>query len=244
MSHMTGIGTQIGFSLGKNEWIFSAELLLIPVFFILGSFISGAITSARIDRNLKPKYELVILAKPVVIFILLLTTSLGLFGSFDSVITSLGKSFLSLSLATLCGLQNGCFATMTKGQIRTTHLTGISTDLGTDLARLAFGKLSLQESRLVHRTNISRVATFASFASGAVVSALISDKLGYNALIIPGILSLAIYHSVTKISRSIDLKYKNSNIALNLLNSSEKKTDNIKIPIPSFPNKRGDLSPH
>ncbi len=206
VSHVTGFGTQVGFALGKDEYLFSAELLLIPVFFILGSFLSGLITSARIERNLKPRYDYLMLSKPIIIFVLMIFAYMGFFGNFDNPITSMEKAVFSLFLASLCGLQNGCFSTMTKGQIRTTHLTGISTDLGTDLARRFFGNLSNSEKRYVNRINFCRVSTVLSFAVGAVASALFSSSLGYAALMVPAILSIGIYYAVSRISRNIDLK--------------------------------------
>lgn len=206
VSHVTGFGTQVGFALGKDEFLFSAELLLIPVFFILGSFLSGILTSARIERKLKPRYELVMLAMPIVILILMILALYGVFGEFGASITSIEKAIFSLCLATLCGLQNGCFATMTKGQIRTTHLTGISTDLGTDLAKLFFGKLPKTEKQFVNRINFCRISTIVSFAIGAVASALFSSSLGYVALLVPAVLSIGICYAVSQISHSIDLR--------------------------------------
>lgn len=206
VSHVTGFGTQVGFALGKDEYLFSAELLLIPVFFILGSFFSGLVTSARIERNLKPHYDYLMLSKPIIIFLLMLMAYMGIFGDFDDPVTSIEKAVFSLFLASLCGLQNGCFSTMTKGQIRTTHLTGISTDLGTDLARRFFGNLSNSEKRYVNRINFCRVSTVLSFAVGAVASALFSSSLGYAALMVPALLSIGIYFAVSRISRQIDLR--------------------------------------
>ena len=206
VSHVTGFGTQVGFALGKDEYLFSAEFLLIPVFFIFGSFLSGLVTSARIERNLKPHYDYLMLSKPLIIFVLMILAYMGIFGDFNDPVINIEKAFFSLFLASLCGLQNGCFSTMTKGQIRTTHLTGISTDLGTDLARRFFGNLSNSEKRYVNRINFCRVSTVLSFAVGAVASALFSSSLGYAALMVPAVLSIGIYYAVSKISRNIDLR--------------------------------------
>ncbi len=189
VSHVTGMGTQIGIAIAKSEWFFAAELLLIPLFFIIGAFVSGILTSVRIEKNLKPRYDLVMLAMPGIILCLMILASENFFGNFIENSEDHMNPLLAMSLSALCGMQNACFATLTKGQIRTTHLTGISTDLGTDLARSFFGKLTNEESRLVRRTNISRIATIVAFSVGAVVSVIYSPLLEYKALTIPILLS-------------------------------------------------------
>lgn len=204
VSHMTGIGTQVGFSMSQVDWLRAFELLLIPIFFIFGSFVSSTMTSVKIDNGQKPHFGKVMLLLPCIIAVSLVLAEMGVLANYEESIWSQGKFALIFLLSFVCGMQNGCFATMTKGQIRTTHLTGISTDLGTDLARVLFGNLSDEERRLLNRTNICRVSTFMSFAFGAVISVYATDKWHYTALLVPLFTSLAVYFSVTLFSQAID----------------------------------------
>lgn len=203
VSHITGFGTQIGLAIGDKQIFFAGELLFIPLFFILGSFFSGSITTARIDRGLQPKYHVVMMTMPVTLLLLMLLGHFGIFGEFQGHASNENAILLSYALASLCGLQNGCFATLTKGQIRTTHLTGLSTDIGSDISKLVFGKAESKERELIHRTNFSRIATLLSFTAGAGASVSISLRLEYNALFIPAIISALICIALYRIGRSL-----------------------------------------
>ncbi|MGE4233488.1 MAG: YoaK family protein [Bacteriovoracia bacterium] len=204
VSHVTGFGTQIGVAIAEKKLFFAIELLGFPLTFILGAFVSGFITSARVERGLRPRYDYVILTFPIILFALLIFGQFGFFGVFGEQLVEFRDFALLFSLTFFCGMQNGCFATMTKGQIRTTHLTGLSTDIGTDFARLFFGNLSESEYALTRKTNFSRISTFLGFASGSVISVIVSSRLGYHSLVVPLITSLFIYGAVRRISANLD----------------------------------------
>jgi len=207
VSHVTGMGTQMGVALAQNRPWFALELLGFPVFFILGAFLSGLLTSARIERGLKPWYGIITFVLPGLILILMLAGQSGVFGPFGEDLV-LARDFLLLYLLCfVCGMQNGCFATLTKGQIRTTHLTGISTDIGTDFARMWFGKLEGVERAMTLRTNICRIATFTAFATGSIISVLVSRELGYGALIVPLMTSITVWFAVRTIGYTLDEKF-------------------------------------
>jgi uncharacterized membrane protein YoaK (UPF0700 family) len=127
----------------------------------------------------------------------------GMFGEFGELLREARDFVLLFSLSFACGLQNGCFATMTKGQIRTTHLTGISTDIGTDFARLFYGKLNSVEKNLVIRANISRIATFLAFTSGSIISVITTEHLYYTALVIPFFSAILVSVAVILAQQSI-----------------------------------------
>ncbi len=204
VSHVTGFGTQIGVAFAEQNFWFAIELLVFPLAFILGAFVSGFLTSARLERNLKPRYDWIISSFPIILLGLLSLGYLGSFGTFGEQLIRARDFVLLFCLAFFCGMQNGCFATFTKGQIRTTHLTGISTDIGTDFARMFFGKLSKKEYMLTRKTNISRISTFTSFALGSVGSVIVSRYLGYLALAVPLLSSIVIFFSVRHISKKLD----------------------------------------
>lgn len=207
VSHVTGVGTQIGVALAEQRLLFALELVGFPLFFIVGSFCSAFLTSARIERGLKPRFDVVTALLPLFLLLLVSLGGAGVFGNFGEQLILARDFFLLFSLSFVCGMQNGCFATLTKGQIRTTHLTGISTDIGTDLARLWFGQLNGTEMELTRKTNFSRIATFASFASGSIVSVLVSNKLQYQALAVPLLTSTIAFIAVRVISKQLDARF-------------------------------------
>lgn len=204
---MTGVGTQVGVALAEQRPWFALELIGFPFFFIAGAFTSGFLTSARIEQGKKPRYGHVTLLLPAAITVLMIAGSAGYFGPFGEQLVQTRDFVLLYLLSFVCGMQNGCFATLTKGQIRTTHLTGISTDIGTDLARLWFGKLEGKELDLTRRTNFSRIATFLAFATGSIASVKLSGEFGYGALAVPLATSLLVAFVVSMISQSLDERF-------------------------------------
>ena len=207
VSHVTGFGTQLGLSLGGQKLSFALEMLGFPVSFILGSFLSGTITIARIERGEKPHFESVMLVLPMILLMLILLGHRGLFGPFGEQLVQFHDFILLYLLSLVCGMQNGCFATLTRGQIRTTHLTGISTDIGTDFARLWLGHLKGEELKLTRMANFSRISTFLSFSCGSVISVLVSRALEYYALMIPFATSIGVLIAVRLMSLELDRKY-------------------------------------
>lgn len=207
VSHVTGIGTQVGIALASKNLLFAFELLGFPICFVLGSFINGVLTSSRIERKQKPRFDLIALIIPLGLFTLATIGKSGFFGVFGA---ELDQDFnelpLLFGLSFICGIQNGCFAVLTKGQIRTTHLTGISTDIGTDLARLFFGKLNSEERSLTKLVNFSRMVTFLAFSTGSICSVLISKKHGYSALLVPVMTSSSVYFVSKFVERMLDRK--------------------------------------
>jgi uncharacterized membrane protein YoaK (UPF0700 family) len=203
VSHVTGVGTQIGIAMGESNLWLAVELLGFPLSFILGAFFSGVFTSARLEKGLKPRFDLMTLFLPLIILVVGVLGWNGMFGEFGELLREARDFVLLFSLSFACGLQNGCFATMTKGQIRTTHLTGISTDIGTDFARLFYGKLNSVEKNLVIRANISRIATFLAFTSGSIISVITTEHLYYTALVIPFFSAILVSVAVILAQQSI-----------------------------------------
>lgn len=196
VSHVTGFGTQIGMALGDNNFWLAVELLGFPLSFIFGAFFSGVFTTARFERGLIPRYDLMTIVLPVLIFLVGVLGWKGMFGEFGEPLLAAHDFVLLFSLSFACGLQNGCFATMTKGMIRTTHLTGISTDIGSDMARLFFGKQSKADRKFLLLLNGSRISTFVAFAVGSIFSVITTEHIHYTALVIPFFSSLVVAISV------------------------------------------------
>jgi uncharacterized membrane protein YoaK (UPF0700 family) len=192
VSHVTGFGTQAGIAFGHHEYFFGAELLIIPISFIAG----GVLTSWILDRDHgfeTPPYHfvqgLITLLIGAVIFLgesdLL---NKGLPFDQDEKYNLVEFAIISL-LCLICGLKNALITWSTGGKIRVTHLTGLSTDIGLNLLNMFnLGRnKKKKESRVV---NIVRIATFLSFSSGALISAMIFPAIGFKTFIIAFVISL------------------------------------------------------
>jgi uncharacterized membrane protein YoaK (UPF0700 family) len=204
ISHVTGFGTQIGVALAQHRPLFALELLGFPLFFIFGAFTAGLFTAAPIERAERPHFRRLMFLIPTLLVGLLLLGKAGKFGPFGEDLIGPRDFVLLFALTFVCGLQNASIAVLTKGQIRTTHLTGISTDIGTDFARLWQGKLSKTERVLTVQTQLSRIGTFLAFAVGSVVSVWVSQHFDYVALLVPLMTSLVAYAALWRIGRRLD----------------------------------------
>jgi uncharacterized membrane protein YoaK (UPF0700 family) len=91
-------------------------------------------------------------------------------------------TFLSL-LAFAAGLQNGSVSATTGMAVRTTHLTGPTTDMGLLLGAAVM--TAGVERRAALRGAALRAGIAAAFVVGAGLSVPLADKLGYLALLVP-----------------------------------------------------------
>jgi uncharacterized membrane protein YoaK (UPF0700 family) len=89
-----------------------------------------------------------------------------------------------------CGLKNGLTTWITHGKIRTTHMTGISTDIGLHLHKMFRSKSISTKFPESKRVNIVRIMTLISFFIGSFISALLVPTIGYKVFYICFFLSV------------------------------------------------------
>lgn len=195
VSHVTGFGTQVGVALGHADYFFGAELLVIPISFILGGVITSWIMDRSDLRGQHPSYwrvqGLITLLLIIVIIIgeRFLSPDTQLPFDRDNHYTQLELLLISL-LCLVCGLKNSLVTWSTFGKIRVTHLTGLSTDIGLNLLRTfspSWRSKRFKEERFV---NVLRIMTFVCFSLGAMISAVMYPIYGYKCLLIPVLISI------------------------------------------------------
>ncbi len=196
VSHLTGFGTQIGVSFGEGDYLIAFEMLLAPFSFIWGAFFSSKFTYCRLDKRQKPNFSFVALFLFIIITLVFICGLAGKFGIFGEPLVFQRDFVLMSLLCFFCGMQNSLFASMTSGKIRTTHLTGLSTDIGSDQARITDVLIDPRKRLMLRKTNLMRIYTFMSFSIGAFISCLLSFVLEYKALIIPVVTSFFIFISI------------------------------------------------
>lgn len=106
-------------------------------------------------------------------------------------------------LSFTCGVQNGTITTVSRSVIRTTHLTGVTTDLGIGIVRYLHRKSLNIEIQNEVRANLMRLGIILFFGLGSVVGGFVFTKFGYAAFAIPVITSgvlfvLMLYFQVLK----------------------------------------------
>ena len=142
-------------------------------FFFLGSFVSSfliEIISRKDDHSI---YVVPALLECLILFLI------GFFGK-DLIIKS--PNTITFSLLFAMGLQNSLVTTISSASVRTTHLTGLFTDLGIELSQLFFYKAKEQKHRLLSSIKL-RLAIISFFFIGGIVGGILYSKIGLNALI-------------------------------------------------------------
>ena len=88
------------------------------------------------------------------------------------------------------GLQNALVTKISNSIVRTTHLTGLFTDLGIELSQLFFYKSFEQKAKL-KTSIILRITIILFFFSGGVLSGLLYAKIGIYVLLVASVILLS-----------------------------------------------------
>lgn len=150
-------------------------------FFFLGSFVSGLLIEAMARRNEKYIYFF-----PAVIECLILTTT----GQFGAGIAVRAPDVIAFSLLFAMGLQNALVTNISNAAVRTTHLTGLFTDLGIELAQFFFYKRTGQQQILLSSIRL-RLTIISFFFLGGIGGGFAYTILGLPAFTVAGFILTA-----------------------------------------------------
>jgi uncharacterized membrane protein YoaK (UPF0700 family) len=176
-SHMTGIVS----SLADNLALGSATLALAAAGSLF-AFLIGAMTTA-ISVNWARRHQLrSLFAIPLLLEAALLLV-FGLLGGVLASYTSFLAPVTVLLLCYLMGLQNAVITKVSRAEIRTTHVTGLVTDIGIELGRLIYvNRSDLGEPVRANRERLGvHLLLFACFFGGGLAGALGFKAIGYIA---------------------------------------------------------------
>lgn len=185
VTHVTGYATYVGgeLSLGNIQKAFL--LFTVPVFFIIGGMIAAWYIERAKMQGHRPKYKIVFFYFFCILSFVSIVGPLGLFGEFGSATDFYPNYILLALLAMGCGMQNSMISTATGLLVRTTHLTGISTDLSVGLIRLMGKHDSKAEYNKEFRTNLLRIGTIMSFILGSLVASGFFRAYKYHGFWLP-----------------------------------------------------------
>lgn len=179
-SHMSGVVSSVADNLALGE-----IGLVVAGFSSLAAFLAGAATSAILINWGRRRHTQSEYAAPLVLEAVLLL-GFGLLGSHLEIHRVL---FVPTTVALLCfvmGLQNAMVTKISKAEIRTTHMTGLVTDMGIELGRLFYWNIGSNGIGATEiRADRPRLALLASllgmFFVGGVTGALGFKHLGFLA---------------------------------------------------------------
>ena len=180
-SHMTGIVSAMAdnIALGAYDLVLGGAGGLLS--FLLGAACSAIMVNYSRRRRLHGEFALPLLLEA---FLLLC------FGLLGARLATVAGLFVPVTVMLLCfikGLQNALITKLSKADIRTTHITGIVTDIGIELGKSLYWNSpgsSKQPPVAVNRAKLQMLALLAlSFFLGGVVGAFGFKYLGYIATV-------------------------------------------------------------
>ena len=142
-------------------------------FFFLGSFVSNFLIEVISRKDERYIYIVPACLECFILFII------GLWGQ-DLIIKS--PNIIAFSLLFAMGLQNSLVTTISSASVRTTHLTGLFTDLGIELSQLFFYKAEEQKHKLLSSIKL-RLTIISFFFIGGIAGGILYSKVGFYSLI-------------------------------------------------------------
>lgn len=135
-SHLTGTISQLGVEVAQVHWRQAGYLSSLVAMFLAGAFASGVLTEFGRVRRFQSIYVL-----PMVVEALLLALFALLIDWQAVGVLSEAKAHVVLTWlpAFAMGLQNATITRISGGVVRTTHVTGVLTDLGLEAAQFCAG---------------------------------------------------------------------------------------------------------
>jgi uncharacterized membrane protein YoaK (UPF0700 family) len=169
VTHLTGTTTLLGAAVASGDLRAALHLAGTAAAFVAGAMLGGMVIQDATLR-LGRRYGVALAIESALLFV-----SVALFNRRQI------AGFMIAAMA--CGLQNAMATTYSGALVRTTHLSGMFTDLGIGLGHALRG-LPLQRRRLLLCALI-----ISAFFVGGIAGALLFARLGFDALLVPATLT-------------------------------------------------------
>lgn len=168
-SHMTGVLSDAAEGFASGDLMLGLSMLAFLLCFVGGAALTTVLIRLAKRRSIHAQFSLPLMLEAVLIF-----------GVSMLAVVLTGSLFLtSIMIATLCflmGLQNALITKASTAVVRTTHITGMTTDLGIEIGRLLVpGKGESAGMPLTRIVLFSIVIT--AFLAGGVSGAMIVRQL-------------------------------------------------------------------
>ena len=180
-SHMTGVVSSIA-----DDLVLGQGLLVLAGVGALLAFVAGAAVTAILinwarRRQMQGEYALSLLLEAALLLV---------FGLLGANLNELIEVFMPTTVLLLCfimGLQNAIVTKISQAEIRTTHMTGVITDLGIELGRLLYWNRSHAHGGEPVRANRDRLRILSLilglFFAGGLAGAWAFKTVGYGAVL-------------------------------------------------------------
>jgi uncharacterized membrane protein YoaK (UPF0700 family) len=178
-SHMTGVLSSVADNLVLGQFTLALAGVAALLAFVCGAMTTAWMVNWGLRRNLQSAY-----GRPLLLEALLLLV-FGLFGTGINVWAGLFAPLTVLLLCYLMGLQNAVITKISHAEIRTTHITGLVTDMGIELGKLLYVNRLDRDNPVTadrHRLGI-HLKLIGSFFVGGLSGAIGFKTVGFVATV-------------------------------------------------------------
>jgi uncharacterized membrane protein YoaK (UPF0700 family) len=190
-SHMTGVVSSMADTLALGQVVAAIDWFSSLLAFVLGAATSAVLISWGRQRQVRQVFALPLLLEAMLLL------AFGVLGAAHHLIGTSMAATVSL-LCFVMGLQNAMVTKVSHAEIRTTHITGLVTDIGIELGKLLYWNAEHTAPEHKVRVNVQRLRLHCllvcAFFVGGLLGALGFKHLGYVATV-PLALMLALMAS-------------------------------------------------
>ena len=179
-TNVTGHFAFFAEQLVNENYLLAFNFLVFISSFLLGAFTASFITEYFIKRGDSSAH------KYSMSFEIIMLLTIGLSGNYI-LKNDFNYSILASILLFSMGMQNSLVTQISNSTVRTTHLTGLFTDLGIELSQLIFYKKDESQKKLKNSIHL-RLAIITFFFIGCVSGGFLYSLLSSATLVIASIL--------------------------------------------------------
>lgn len=172
-TNVTGHFAYFAEEVARSQYQVAGTFLSYILSFLSGAFLCGLLVEMMLRKNPSRSHTL-----PLTLEILLLLAV--------SILYAYGVAspqWIARMLLFAMGLQNALVTQISKATVRTTHLTGLFTDLGIELSQLIYYTKKEHSSTLT-RSIYLRVAIITCFFTGGMLAVFVFQEMGIYVLFI------------------------------------------------------------
>ncbi|HJW12305.1 MAG TPA: YoaK family protein [Albitalea sp.] len=181
-SHMSGVVSGIADDLVLGQLALAAAGASALLAFVAGAMSTAVLINWARRRHLDGEFALSLMLEALLLLVF------GLLGANLELFVDVFLPSTVLLLCFIMGLQNAIVTKISQAEIRTTHMTGVITDLGIELGRLVYWNRSdaLNDAHFV-KANRDKLAIHGTiltlFFVGGLVGALAFKRVGFSATV-------------------------------------------------------------
>ena len=195
-SHVTGMLSHMADQLVLAHMDLVVDGIVAVLAFLCGAMTCSVLINFARRKDLSSEYALPLLLEAMLIL------CFGLLGAKLTRLETLLVPFTVVLLSFIMGLQNAIVTKLSNAVIRTTHMTGIVTDLGIELGKLVYWNRNASAPTPV-RADRSRLRVLASLLGGFVLGG-ITGAFGFKLVGYAFTLPMALLLAVMALVPTID----------------------------------------